>query len=674
MTLKTSEIIGIIQDELTRARGGEYDETTANRTEALNYYYNRPRGDEVEGQSKVQSSDVNDMVEAVTSNISPILTNEMLVAFEASGEEDEPKAQLESDFVSYMVNGHSDGYVEIQSALKDALLQRNGWLNVTVEEDNHSETVTMPNVNEFEVVAALESSDNETSVELISMEEDKDGATWNATLKYHTHKRELKVRSVAPENMTFSQEHKSPVLTNCRFLAERKLLTRSELVSMGYPKSQVMKLPALSTDTKHDANARDEDNANSDNFQTLDEANEVIETFDCHIQMDVEESGQTKLRRIHAADDEILLNEIAEWIPYATGSPFLVPHRLYGQSLFDKLKSIQDSKTDSIRQWHNNMRRVNNARLIYNPLTTQEDDVNTSRAGANIRSKDPGNVGQVQTNDMGGSIMAGLAYMDKQRSERGGASLDLASAEMQLAGNVGDQGAERQISIKEQLAGQMTRTLANTLIKQTYILVHSTLRLYMPGELTAKLNGNWTTTDPSDWAERRKVNVQSGMTQGEKQQRLQALNALIAQQVNFISQGKGDEITNDGKVYNAVMDWSRAANLDNPEQYWIDPDSEQAMQAKQGKAEQAQAQQQAQVEAQNAMIEKQTQMQAELFGLSKQLEKYVHDSELVYKYASDRLDAEVEEAKIVGSSTLDLTREQLRFANQGNKQEQAASE
>jgi hypothetical protein len=264
--------------------------------------------------------------------------------------------------------------------------------------------------------------------------------------------------------------------------------------------------------------------------------------------------------------------------------------------------------------------------------------------------------------------------MDKQRSERGGASLDLASAEMQLAGNVGDQGAERQISIKEQLAGQMTRTLANTLIKQTYILVHSTLRLYMPGELTAKLNGQWTTTDPSDWAERRKVNVQSGMTQGEKQQRLQALNALIAQQVNFISQGKGDEITNDGKVYNAVMDWSRAANLDNPEQYWIDPDSEQAMQAKQGKAEQAQAQQQAQVEAQNAMIEKQTQMQAELFGLSKQLEKYVHDSELVYKYASDRLDAEVEEAKIIGSSTLDLTREQLRFANQGNKQEQAASE
>lgn len=674
MTLKTSQIVGIVQDELIRSRGGEYDETQANRTLALDYFYNRPRGDEVAGESSVQSSDVNDMVEAVTSNISPILTNEMLVTFEAAGEEDEPQAQQESDFVSYMINGHADGYVEIQSAIKDALLQRNGWINITVEEDNAVENVTMRKVSEFQVVAAVEKSDNEKTVELVSMEDNEDGATWNATLKIHHHKRELKVRSVAPENVLFSQEHKSPLLDGIRFLAERKLLTRSELIALGYPKAVVKKLPALSTDTKIDASARDAEAHDSDNFQTLDIANEVIETFDCHIEIDEDESGQTKLRRIHIADDEILLDELADWIPYATGSPFLVPHRLYGQSLFDKLRSIQDSKTDSLRQWHNNMRRVNNSRLIYNPLTTQEDDINTSRAGANIRSKDPGNVGQVKTDDMGQSIQAALHYQDKLRSERGGASLDLASAEMQLAGQVGNAGAERQISIKEQLAGQMTRTLANTLIKQTYLLVHATLRVQLPGEMTAKLNGKWTTTDPSKWSERVKVNVQSGMTQGEKQQRLAALNTVVQQQVGFITQGKDGEITDSGKVFNAVMDWSRAADLENPEQYWIDPDSEPAQAAKKAKGEQQAQAQQAQAAQQKEMFESQQRMQAELFGLSKQLEKYMHDSELVFKYASDRLSAEVDEAKIVGAATTDLTREQLKFDNTANKQQAAVGE
>ena len=674
MTLKTSEILNIVEDELRRSRGGEYDETQSNRTAALNYFYNRPRGDEVEGESKVQSSDVNDMLEAVTSNISPILTNEMLVSFEAQGEEDEPAAQLESDFVSYMINGHSDGYVEIQSALKDALLQRNGWINITVDEDKSVESLTLKNVSEFQVLARIDESDNDKTVELISMDDNGDGATWDATFKVHHHKRELKVRSVAPENMLFSQEHKSPVLKGIRFLGERKLLTRSELIGLGYPKAQVMELPALSTDTKIDANARAADTSDSDNFQSLDQANEVIETFDCHIEMDKDEGGQTKLRRIHIADKEILLDELAEWIPYATGSPFLVPHRLYGQSLFDKLKSIQDSKTDSLRQWHNNMRRVNNSRLIYNPLTSNEDDINTSRAGANIRSKDPGNVGQVKTDDMGMSIQSALAYQDKQRSERGGASLDLASAELQLAGQVGNAGAERQISIKEQLAGQMTRTLANTLIKQTYLLVHAALRVHLPGELTAKLNGKWTSTDPSKWQERVKVNVQSGMTQGEKQQRLGALNVVIQQQVGFITQGKEDEITDSGKVYNAVMDWSRAANLENPEQYWIDPDSDAAKQAKTQKQEKAAQDAAAMAAQQKEMFDSQNRMQAELFGLSKQLEKYMHDSELVFKYASDRLSAEVDEAKIVGGATLELQKEQRKFDDKATAQASAVGE
>jgi hypothetical protein len=674
MTLKASEIVNIVEDEIVRARGSEFDELTANREKALNYFFNRTRGDEVEGQSRVQSTDVSDMVEAITSNISPILTNEMLVSFEAAGEEDEPNAQLESDFVSYMINGHSDGYVEIQSALKDSLLLRNGWVHVAVDATDYKESRTMHKVSEFQVQAFLDEGDQEKTIQLVSMEDNNDGATWDAKFTVHHHKRELKVRSVAPENILTSQEHKSPTLSGIRFIAERKLLTRSELIGMGYPKSIVMDLPNLSTDTKTDANARSAEPHVSENFQSLDEANEVIETYDCHIEIDEEEKGQTKLRRIHIAEGEILLDEPADWVPFATGSPFLVPHRLYGQSLFDKLKQIQDSKTDFMRQWHNNARRVNNARIVYNPLTTKEEDINTSRAGANVRSKDPGNVGQIQTNDLGASIGMALEYMDKQRSERGGASLDLASPEMQLAGNVGDQGAERQISIKEQLAGQMTRTLANTLIKQTYLLVHRTLRDYLPGEMTAKLNGKWVSTDPSQWAERKKVNVQSGMTQGEKRQRISGLNQVIQQQMTFIQAGKEGEITDPGKVFNAVMDWCRAASLDNPEQYWIDPDSDQAKQAGQAKAQQAQQAQQAQAAQQKEMMDSQMKMQADLFSLEQQMKKYINDSDLVFKYADSRMKAEIEEAKIVGSATLQLQTEQDNFDRAAQGQAAASAQ
>jgi len=367
----------------------------------------------------------------------------------------------------------------------------------------------------------------------------------------------------------------------------------------------------------------------------------------------------------------LLLKEEAQWIPIATGSPFIIPHRLHGQSVYDKLKTVQDSKTHFLRQWHDNARTVNNARLIYNPKETQESDVVTSRPGGGIRSKNPTNVVALQISDMGPSILGALEYMDKIRSERGGASLDLNAAELQLAGgNIGQQGAERQISVKEQLAAMMTATLANTLIRETYILVHKTLRVYMPGELTAKVNGKWVQTDPSKWPERKKVKVMTGMSKGEKIQRLSALNQVITTQVQFLNQGQEGEIVSKGNVFNSIMDWARAANLENPDQYWIDPDSEEAQAAAQAKAQAQQQQQQAMMQAQ----QQQGEIQQQIFAMSAQLDKYKHDSELMYKWASDRLQSEIDEAKIVGAATLELEKQQKIFDDRATIQRESISD
>ena len=104
--------------------------------------------------------------------------------------------------------------------------------------------------------------------------------------------------------------------------------------------------------------------------------------------------------------------------------------------------------------------------------------------------------------------------------------------------------------------------------------------------------------------------------------------------------------------------------LENVEQYWIDPDSKEAKQAAQAKEQQAQQAQQAQMQA----MQQQTQVQQQIFALQAQLDKYKHDTELVFKFAKERLDAEIEEAKLVGSATLDLERQQLVFENQQQAQ------
>ena len=66
--------------------------------------------------------------------------------------------------------------------------------------------------------------------------------------------------------------------------------------------------------------------------------------------------------------------------------------------------------------------------------------------------------------DLGPSSIALLNYMDSVRSERGGASLDLQAAQLQVAGETAH-GIERQFTSKEALARLITRTLAETMLR-----------------------------------------------------------------------------------------------------------------------------------------------------------------------------------------------------------------
>jgi hypothetical protein len=663
--LSDREIAAIIRTEISNGDGGETSQTSLDRAQALNYFFNRPRGDELPGRSSVQATDVSDMVEALMAQMTPMLTKETLVRFEAAGEEDENAAQEETEFVRYLIGASTENYLEVTSAVKDSLMLKNGWIHVYVDVEEWNESYTRKNIAEFQIQKETEQSNNEESIKVTNIEDSKDGEGFDVSFKRFVHKRRLVIQSVAPENMIWSEDHSRQDLEGIRLLAERKYLTRSELRKLDYPAAVVDKL--ASTEPSLGANsARRNQGGQQSSLNSADSSQEFVETWVVHAHLDIDEKGIAHLWRIHYADAEILKKEKVDWVPYATGCPFPTPHRLDGQSIYDKLKQNQDMGTGIYRLFMDNVALMNRPRLVYNPNRTEEDDVLNARPGGGIRSKDPmQGVSQLQTNDMGGPLISAMQWLDSKRSERAGASLDLHAADLQLAGhNIGQQGAERQIALKEMLAGHMTANLANTLFKNMFLLVHKTVREYMPGELNAKIAGKWLQTDATQWQERKKVLVATGLTQTEKGVRMSTLSAVIQQATAMIQQGQEGILADKPGLYNALMDWCRAANLSNPEQYWVDPESEGAQQAMQ--------QQQEQQAQQAEQAKEMQQMQMDIFTLQQQLEKYKTDSELLYKYRTDALDAEIEEAKIVGQATLDLQREQRSFTEAGDRQAAAS--
>jgi hypothetical protein len=625
---------------LGESEGWEDDDLAANRSMAMNYYLGRARGDEGPGRSAVVSMDVADMVEAVLANMVPSFASDSVVQFEANGAEDEEQAQLESDVVNNTVIMENRGFLLFLEALKDALLLKNGIIKVSKLTEKDVRKHRFEGLSNIELAEVLEPGDRER-IELM----DKSGGdnAWDVSIRVTRTDERIKVESVAPENFTTVANWSSVFLDKCPFTSERHLISRSELISQGFPRSVVAALPAASsaraTSTMRNIAKRSEELGGGDRSQ------ELIECFQCYARLDRDGDGIGELLEVWIAGDDSrdpLSIEDVDVTPYASGSPFINPHRFLGYSLFDKLANVQDIKTSGMRQWLDGTANSVVPRTWHVAGAVDVDDLQQARNSGSIACKAPGMIGEFPITDIGPSMSSLLQYMDQVRAERGGASLDLQGANAQIAGDTA-QGIERQYSSREQLAGLMTRTLAETLIRTTYLLVHQTMRSQMTGMVRFKRAGEWVETDPRTWPARNRVSVKMGASMNERMRRSANLEKVIAYQWQLMQAGGSDIVVSMDGIHNATVDWARSVALNSPEQYFIDPESPESKKAVAQKAQAAQAQAQAQKQQQDQIMA----LQMQVHQATLQSEQWKALIETQFKYFDAVLSSEVEEAKLL---------------------------
>lgn len=647
MKLTNLELVSKLNGQLRECAGWDGDTISADRKRALDYYHQRPRGDEVRGRSNVISGDVSAMVEANLAQMMDSFTHPTIAEFDANGELDDDQAHLESFAVVQAVMKDNNGYQNIAAAIKDALLLRNGWIKNWVEEKETTETLTLEDAAP-ETIAAMRETP-ELEVELLAYDKE----TYEAEVRITRTVRRFRSEAVDPANMLYPKQYNSTDLQEIPFCAERHLETRSELLERGFPKAKVSRLRAWTQDTKHDSLARDVMEEPSLNHG-LDTSTDLIEWFECYALTDSGD-GKAERRRIALAGvgtNSILENEPVSLVPYATGSAFVNSHRLTGISIFDKLRQTQDLNTGLQRALLDNVNSVIKNRTAYLDGKVNTDDLADGRPNGNIRVRaSVGDVSRAITNfnqpDISSGILSNLEYQRQVRTELGGASLELASGQMQMAGGrIGSQGVDRAFSVMEQLAAHMTKNLATSIIRNTFLLAHATLREYFDTPVNVKVNGRWESPVPSEWQPRTRVTVKVGMSPGERARKVTTLQQIVQSQIDLANLGMDNVLVNINGFYRALTDWGRAAEVANPEQYFLDPSTEESKAALQAKE---------QGDAQAAQANRALMGQAVgLEQLRTAFDKYKHDSELQFKYFAEIMGAEVSEAEIVGKVTGDL--------------------
>lgn len=605
------EVVALLRRQISAAQENGPD--AGQLRQALNYYYGRPRGDEVSGRSQVQSLDVADMIHAVLSQILPSFTQDSICSFEPDGPDDDAMARLESDAVNRVIMESNRGYLVLYQALHDALLLKAGIVKAYLE----------------------------------------DGP-----------RRYIRVEAVDPTRFIVGVNQVTPLLSDYGgFCAEQKDYTRAELVAMGLDRTQISRISA-GFDDSSDSMAR------SARYKAEQEpwregagwASETVVIWECYANLpDDLESGSVKLYRCLVGGQELLLKEPADFVPYAAGVAWPDPHRFWGLSMYDRVKQIQDAKTAVTRQWLDNLANCNNSRTAVNDRVSL-DDYTDSRPGGAVRID---GVGPVQEAimplgmvDAGPAALTFLQYMDQARADRGGAALQMANAESQITqGAIGSQGVDRIYSVQEATAGMLARNLAESLLRSLFLLVHRLLREELAEPLTLRLADQWVQVDPSQWRPRDRVNIKSGLSPGEKSRKVAAMGQVLSYQWSVLQAGQDGVMVTLSNLYNAYLDWASANDLDAGEKYFTDPQSQTAQQGMQSKMQQDQQQQGMQQQLMQAQLQLEAQ-DRQLKDQELRLKALQADADLKFNYWKESLNAEVEEAKLVAGVTSDLAAQQ----------------
>ena len=592
------ELKAIISSEIQSSLGYLGGELTEARAKSLDYYFSEPFGNEQEGRSQVISTDVADTIESILPQIMRTFTaSPKAVQCVANNAQDEAIAKQATDYLNHVFYKDNDGFTNLYTFFKDALLQKNGIIKVFWDDSMDVERSSYYGLTDDEFALLL--ADPEVKVlEHTEYERDNEEALKEAQKflndrmipdqvpmaeKMHDvvvnrvkKKGKVCIENVPPEEFLIARNAKS--IPDAHFTAHRKFITRSELVEMGFDPETIANLPAdVNNKYSEEKVSRKRYAEDEETAPTTDKANEEILIYECYMKLDEDEDGIAELRKVTVAGDssyEILDNVPYDRCPFVSITPILVPHRFYGRSVSELVEDVQLVKSTIMRQLLDNMYLTNNNRVAVMDGQVNIDDLLTNRPGGIVRTKQPPQsvITPMASQPLNQAAMPLLEYLDTVREQRTGITrysqgMDADSLNKTASGL-------NQILTQAQMRVELIcRVFAETGVKQLFNKVLEVVTKYETKEKIIRVNEQYVTMMPMEWANKCNVEIQVGLGTGSKDQELAILNVILERQIQAINLQKSaaGPMVNLRNVHNTLTKLVEAAGLRNVETYFTDP-------------------------------------------------------------------------------------------------------
>jgi hypothetical protein len=532
--ISDEELLKLCAEERKNGIGFETDssgELSADREKALSYFKGEMSDvPHLANRSRAVDSSVADAIHTAIPDLMEIfIGGDDVVNFPALSAEDEDQAKVETETVIHVVMEMNNSFEFLLTGIQDSLLTKLGVWKAWVEDEEETEEDLRDGIP-MELKPVAKPFAQMVGFDDVETEDAEDGQTFSATLRKTKTTSCIKIAAWPSEDFAHARDARN--LRTAQWFALRSRPRAQSLLDDGYDAEKVEELQGFSKLDEEVGQARDtagegeqHGGQNSGMLRTV----EIVEHF---IRCDADEDGKSELWRVVAGnDDKVLLEkEQIDFPSVAVITPYMVPHRLLGQSLADHLLEIQRIKTALLRMLLdsgyfalNQRYEVAEDRMSIRTLS----DLMRNEPMAPVVSKTGDAVRPLSAGGLAFDVPGALEFMSTVAENRTGIVRNAQGLNPDTLHDTAE-GSRALIGAAQKRIRLVARTIAETGFKDLCLIVHQLLRKHgdeMDGYVVGRKG---QTVNPKQWRARKALRCEIGVGSGGREHDLMAGNALMA--------------------------------------------------------------------------------------------------------------------------------------------------
>ena len=574
------------------------DHQQKDRTEASEYFQGKM--DDVVNHpdmSGAVSTDIRDTIKKLMPSVMrTLLANDRVAEYEPSTPDQVEAAKQATNYVNMVALRECDAEKAIYDAVYDAMVMKTGilkWCAYKTRQVDMQRYTNQPD----EMLAILEQDPDVEIMDLTSRpSDDQELLMLNPGASVHDFQVKHVVSSVTPKleairRESFLIDPRADGLKDAEIAGERLLLTRSDLIGMGYNHDEVFSLSSWDdTGDEVDSFSRRGDDW-FDIHPISSKAMQVCEVFEVYVKLDLDGDGTAETHRIvygvdggsdavQGSDDDYILlgHELVSEVPYTSVVVERDPHQFEGHSITEDLKRVQQMKTVLLRGLLDNTYAQSEPRTAYvAALLENPEDVASPRAPLSLV---PGqridDAIQYRLEPfVGDKLLAVMEYTDTLIKEKTGIT--------DASGGLTPEALQNQTATATTLiseagfnqADSIVRSIANGL-REAFEGLLRLIIAHADKPRTMLVNGEFVQYDPRTWDADMRCTIAIGLGGGTKERDLASLQIVLNMQKEVIAAfGPDNPYVKPEQLYNTMQKITETTGLPSADPFFTQPDPQE---------------------------------------------------------------------------------------------------